>query len=86
MMFMTLSDALRVEWDATMSVLVTFWRSDGIRYIFGATSYLRTFYNPVAEDLSCARFSKAAISRTFGGTSIFWTPGAWRLGFSYGWP
>ena len=44
---MTLSDALKVEGDSTRSVLVTFWRSDGIRYTYGATSYFRTFCNPV---------------------------------------
>ena len=30
---MTLSDALKSEWDATRSVLVTFWRSDGICHL-----------------------------------------------------
>ena len=44
---MTLWDALRVEFDATRSVLVTFWRSDGVRHTFGATSYFGTFHNPV---------------------------------------
>ena len=43
---MTLSDALKAEWDATRSVFVTFWRSDGIRYTHGATSYFRTVSNP----------------------------------------
>ena len=38
------------EWDAT-SVLVTFWRSNGGRYTFGATSYFWTLYN---ADLGCA--------------------------------
>ena len=28
------------------SVLVTFWRSDGIRHTYGATSYFRAFSNP----------------------------------------
>jgi len=46
---MTLWDALKTEWDATRSVPVTFGRSDGVRYTFGATSYFRTFYTPVAR-------------------------------------
>ena len=55
---MTLSDALKVEWDATRSVLVTFWRSDGVRYTFGATSSSWTLSNPVAGRSSGASSAK----------------------------
>ena len=53
---MTLWDALRAEWDAMRSVLVTFGHPDGIRYTYGATSDCRTFCNPATVEVRGAAF------------------------------
>ena len=60
---MTLWDALSAEWDATSSILVTFWRSDGVRYTFGAMSYFWTLDNP-------AQSSTNAVGRKGAGGTV----------------